>query len=139
MRWQLDTKRQSHVWRQAVGRPRRPAPEHLSADGPQVCLLYEGEAERDELVGRLQKAGLDELCLKTIDLGLADRPRSRLGAMPHSLTGISQALGAGTVVALGSVSSHWMLIGALMLTLGPLFLILRLVRRSAHREVVPSH
>ncbi|MFH0915824.1 MAG: hypothetical protein V1912_05185 [bacterium] len=82
---------------------------------------------------------MDELCLEMIDLGPAARPRSRLGAIPRSLAGISQALGAGTVVALSSLSSHWMLIGALIVTLGPLILILRLVRRAAPRAVAPAH
>ncbi len=97
-------------------------------DGPQVCLLYESEAERDELSRRLREAKLDELPWEFVDVRPPQRPLPYLEAMQHSFGRISDALRAGSVAARVVLSSRWTLVGALMLSPVPLFLMLRLTR-----------
>jgi hypothetical protein len=104
--------------------------EDMSADGPRVDLLYESETERDELLSRLRQAGLGELPMVMIDLGPDEAPGSRLTAAPRSLARVSEALGTSAVVAMGFLSSRWMFVVAMMLTIGPLFLITRRVLRT---------
>ena len=45
-------------------------------EGPQVCLLYESERERDELSARLREAKLDQLPWEHVEVRPTRRPRS---------------------------------------------------------------
>lgn len=129
MRWQLTTKRDYCAVREAIDDRPQSAPRNLSLDGPQVCLLYECETELEELSRRLREAKLDELPWEFVDLGPAQRPHPHREAMRRSFGRISTASEAGSVAALAVLSSHWPLIGGLMLSLLPLFLMWRLMRR----------
>lgn len=128
MRSQPVSKHNHGFWREAADGRAQSAPRNLSVDGPQVCLLYESEAERDELSCRLRKAKLDELPWEFVDVRPAQRPRPYLEIMRHSFGRIPDALGADSVAARAVLSSRWTLVGALMLSPVLLFLILPLTR-----------
>jgi len=127
------------VWRRASDTLERPDPDGRLAASPCVCLIYESEAEGADLLGRLHQAGLGELPRVVCDLGPAKEPRWRLRSISRSLARPSEALGAAAVMVLGFVGSHWMLMIALTVSLGPLFLVSRWVVRSARPATAPAH
>jgi hypothetical protein len=106
-----------------------PGVEELSNAGPQVYVVYESEAERDELLSRLRRAGLCELPQVLVDLGPAEAPGSPLERMRSSLVTISKGSEAGAGAALGFLRPRWALVAALALILGPLIFVSRLALR----------
>ena len=107
----------------------RPVTRDLPADGPQVCLLYENEEERDKLSHRLREAGLAAVPWKPVYLGSDKRLSPYLGAVRRSPRRLTDILGAGSVATVAVLSSHWPLIAVLTMSLAPLLLVLWLLRR----------
>ena len=60
MNWQFNTGQKTQMRRRASGEAMRPDARDLSSAGPLACVLYASEAERDELLARLQRVGLGE-------------------------------------------------------------------------------
>ena len=120
MSWESVSKHHYHLGREAIDSHTQSTPRNLPVDGPQVCLLYESEAEREELSRRLREVKLDELPWELIDV----RPAPK----PHSLGRITDALVAGSAAPLAIVRSHWALATALGLSLPSALLVLRLIR-----------
>ena len=128
MRWQPVSKRGYALSRQAIDEHAQFARSDLPVDGPEVCLLYESEAERDDLFRRLREAKLDELPWEFVDLQPAASPQPRLEAVRHSFGWISDAPGTGSVTARAVLSSRWTLVSILMFSPVPLLLMWRLTR-----------
>jgi len=136
MRWQPVTKHDHRLWPEAIDGRAQSAPRDLPVDGPQVCLLYESEAERDELSRRLREVRLDELPWELVDVPPAQRPQRRLEAMRHPFGRTSDALGADSVAARAVLRSRWTLVGALVLSPVPLFLMVRLTRGLNPQSII---
>lgn len=105
-------------------------------EGPQVCLLYESERERDELSARLREAKLDELPWEYVEVRPARRPQPRPAAMRRSYSRISDGLAAGSVTARAVLSSHWTIVSAVILSPFPFVLMWLLTRGLNSPKVV---
>jgi hypothetical protein len=97
-------------------------------EGPQVCLLYESERERDELSARLREAKLDELPWEYVEVRPTRRPQPRPAAMRRSYWRLSDNLTARSVGARAVFSSHWAIISAVILSPFPFVLMWLLAR-----------
>ena len=60
MNRQFHTGQKTRMSRQASDGAMQPDAGDLSSAGPLTCVLYASEAERDELLARLQRVGLGE-------------------------------------------------------------------------------
>jgi hypothetical protein len=111
-----------------------------SAHAPAVCIVYESGLEKNELVDRIERAGLGRLTLEFVDARpAAPRLAQRLVTPLRSLRRRGrQAIG---VAVPGTQKSAWILTGVLMLLFTPFFVMTRHPRRTSLRvpaQVSPS-
>lgn len=138
MRWQSVIKRGRCPSVKPVDPCTPIASEDLSADGPRVCVLYESEAEREELCRRLREAGLDELSWELVDVRPAQGPVFGLERIRRSLARIPGVVSAGSLAALAALDSHRALVAALVVPSIAVPVVLRLVWARKQPEVAQS-
>lgn len=113
------------------GKPPEFGPRPVAAAGPQVCILYESDAERVELMGRLNRANLGHLPRIPMDLEREDIAGCRPGRASRSFPWRPEAIGGGVAAGLGFLGSHWILVAALTLVASALVAIARFVATAA--------
>lgn len=135
MRWQSVVKRGQLLSVESVDARTTIASEDRSADGPRVCVLYESEAEREELCRRLREVGLDELSWELVDMRPVQGPTCGLERVRLSLARAAGAVGTGCLAVLAVLDSHRALVAALAVPSIAVPLVLRLVWGRKQPEI----